>query len=119
VRQTGWLRGNEGLVAVTVSMPSPESAVVTAIFVGFRLCLRRFPEIAPLAYPDFLPSFVHIPTVAHLPVRYRADPNTASFVKGAYAAAIEKILGAYVLIGKIAIGDFSTELIAACNLSAS
>jgi chromate transporter len=38
------------------------------------------------------------------------------FVKGAYAAAIGTILGAAVLLGKIAIGDWLTALIAATSL---
>jgi chromate transporter len=38
------------------------------------------------------------------------------FVKGAYGAAIGTILGACVLLGKIAIGDWLTALIAAGSL---
>jgi chromate transporter len=34
------------------------------------------------------------------------------FVKGAYAAAIGTILGARILLGKIAIGDWLTALVA-------
>jgi len=40
------------------------------------------------------------------------------FVKGAYAAAIGTILGACVLLGRIAIGDWLTILIAAAALVA-
>ena len=39
------------------------------------------------------------------------------FVKGAYGAAIGTILGAWVLLGKIAIGDWLTVLIAAGSLA--
>ena len=38
------------------------------------------------------------------------------FVKGAYGAAIGTILGACVLLGKIAIGDWLTALIAVGSL---
>jgi chromate transporter len=38
------------------------------------------------------------------------------FIKGAYAAAIGTILGACVLLGKIAIGDWLTALIALGSL---
>ncbi|PYM05231.1 MAG: chromate transporter, partial [Candidatus Rokuibacteriota bacterium] len=38
------------------------------------------------------------------------------FVKGAYAAAIGTILGACVLLGKVAIGDWLTALIALLSL---
>lgn len=37
--------------------------------------------------------------------RHRGDPNVQGFVRGAYAAAIGTILGASILLGKVAIGD--------------
>src|SRR5437870_1245719 len=49
-------------------------------------------------------------------VRYRASPYVQGFIKGAYAAAIGTILGACVLLGKIAIGDWLTALVAAASL---
>jgi len=60
----------------------------------------------------FLPSFLLILIVAPILLRHRANPNVQGFVKGAYAAAIGTILGACVLLGKIAIGDWLTALIA-------
>jgi len=39
------------------------------------------------------------------------------FVKGAYAAAIGTILGACILLGKIAIGDWLTAAIGAASLA--
>ena len=39
------------------------------------------------------------------------------FIKGAYAAAIGTILGACVLLGRIAIGDWLTVLIAVASLA--
>ena len=65
----------------------------------------------------FLPSFILILVVAPILVRHRANPNVQGFVKGAYAAAIGTILGACVLLGKIAIGDWLTALIAAGSLA--
>jgi chromate transporter len=54
--------------------------------------------------------------VAPILVRHRANPNVQGFVKGAYAAAIGTILGACVLLGKIAIGDWLTALVAIGSL---
>jgi chromate transporter len=48
--------------------------------------------------------------------RHRANPNVQGFVKGAYAAAIGTILGACVLLGRIAIGDWLTTLIGLASL---
>ena len=54
--------------------------------------------------------------MAPLLIRHRAQPDVRGFVKGAYAAAIGTILGTSVLLGKIAIGDWLTALIAATGL---
>jgi chromate transporter len=45
------------------------------------------------------------------------NPNVQGFVKGAYGAAIGTILGACVLLGKIAIGDWLTALVAEGSLA--
>ena len=66
--------------------------------------------------PIFLPSFLLILIVAPILMRYRANPNVQGFIKGAYAAAIGTILGACVLLGKIAIGDWLTALVALGSL---
>jgi chromate transporter len=49
-------------------------------------------------------------------MRYRENPNVQGFIKGAYAAAIGTILGACVLLGKIAIGDWLTALVGVSSL---
>jgi chromate transporter len=64
----------------------------------------------------FLPSFLFVLIVAPILIRNRANRNVQGFVKGAYAAAIGTILGACVLLGKIAIGDWLTVLVALLSL---
>ncbi len=54
--------------------------------------------------------------VAPILVRHRANANVQGFVKGAYAAAIGTILGACVLLGRIAIGDWLTALVGLASL---
>jgi chromate transporter len=54
--------------------------------------------------------------VAPILVRHRANANVQGFVKGAYAAAIGTILGACVLLGRIAIGDWLTAAVALGSL---
>jgi len=49
-------------------------------------------------------------------MRYRQNSNVQGFIKGAYAGAIGTILGACVLLGKIAIGDWLTALVALVSL---
>jgi chromate transporter len=45
------------------------------------------------------------------------NANVQGFVKGAYAAAIGTILGACVLLGRIAIGDWVTIAIGVVSLA--
>ena len=47
---------------------------------------------------------------------YLGNPNVQRFVKCAYAAAIGTILGACILLGRIAIGDWLTALIGVISL---
>jgi chromate transporter len=109
VQQYGWLNGREFLVAVAVGMLSPGPVVITATFVGFLVAGFWGSLVSTIGI--FLPSFILILVVAPILVRHRANPNVQGFVKGAYAAAIGTILGACVLLGKIAIGDWLTILI--------
>jgi chromate transporter len=109
VQQYGWLNGREFLVAVAVGMLSPGPVVITATFVGFLVAGFWGSLISTIGI--FLPSFILILVVAPILMRHRGNPNVQGFVKGAYAAAIGTILGACVLLGKIAIGDWLTILI--------
>ena len=115
VQESGWLNPREFLVAVAVGMMSPGPVVITATFVGFLVAGFWGSLVSTVGI--FLPSFILILVVAPILVRHRANPNVQGFVKGAYGAAIGTILGACVLLGKIAIGDWLTALIAAGSLT--
>jgi chromate transporter len=124
VQQTGWLDERQFLVAVAMGMLSPGPVVITATFVGFLVAAERFGSLSAGFWGSlvstvgiFLPSFLLVLIVAPLLIRNRANPNVQGFVKGAYAAAIGTILGACVLLGKIAIGDWLTALVALVSLA--
>jgi len=114
VQQTGWLNGREFFVAVAVGMLSPGPVVITATFVGYLVGGFWGSLIATVGI--FLPSFLLILFVAPILIRHRNNRNVQGFIKGAYGAAIGTILGACVLLGKIAIGDWLTALIAVGSL---
>jgi chromate transporter len=123
VQQTGWLSEREFLVAVAMGMISPGPVVITATFVGFLVAARLGGSLLEGFWGSlastvgiFLPSFLLILIVAPILVRYRQNPNVQGFIKGAYAAAIGTILGACVLLGKIAIGDWLTALVSLASL---
>jgi chromate transporter len=114
VQQTGWLNGREFLFAVAVGMLSPGPVVITATFVGYLVAGFWGSLVATVGI--FLPSFLLILFVAPILIRHRENSNVQGFVKGAYGAAIGTILGACVLLSKIAIGDWLTALIAVVSL---
>jgi len=114
VQQTGWLDERQFLVAVAMGMLSPGPVVITATFVGYVVAGFWGSVISTIGI--FLPSFLLVLIVAPILIRYRSNPNVQGFVKGAYAAAIGTILGACVLLGRIAIGDWLTALVALGSL---
>src|SRR5256884_6829655 len=124
VQQTGWLTEREVPVAVALGMISPGPVVITATFVGYLVAARLGGSLVDGFWGSlvatlgiFLPSFLLVLIVAPILVRYRANANVQGFVRGAYAAAIGTILGACVLLGKIAIGDWLTVLVALASLA--
>jgi chromate transporter len=109
VQQYGWLNERDFLVAVAVGMISPGPVVITATFVGFLVA--GFWGSLAATVGIFLPSFVLVLVAAPILARHRSNLNVQGFIKGAYAAAIGTILGACVLLGRLAIGDWFTVLI--------
>jgi chromate transporter len=114
VQQTGWLDERQFLIAVAMGMLSPGPVVITATFVGYLVAGFWGSFVSTVGI--FLPSFLLVLIVAPILVRHRTNPNVKGFVKGAYAAAIGTILGACILLGKIAIGDWLTALIGILSL---
>jgi chromate transporter len=116
VQQHGWLGERDFLIAVAIGMISPGPVVITATFVGYLVA--GFWGSVAATVGIFLPSFILVLVAAPILTRHRANRNVQGFVKGAYAAAIGTILGACVLLGRIAIGDWFTILIALAALVA-
>jgi chromate transporter len=114
VQQYGWLDQRQFLIAVAVGMISPGPVVITATFVGYLVAGFWGSVVSTIGI--FLPSFILVLVAAPLLAKYRANPNVQGFVKGAYAAAIGTILGACILLGRIAIGDWLTVLIGIASL---
>jgi chromate transporter len=115
VQQYGWLDQRQFLIAVAIGMISPGPVVITATFVGYLVAGFWGSLISTIGI--FLPSFLLVLIVAPLLARHRANANVQGFVKGAYAAAIGTILGACILLGKIAIGDWLTAAVGIVSLA--
>ena len=115
VHQFGWLDQRQFLVAVAIGMISPGPVVITATFVGYLVAGFWGSVVSTVGI--FFPSFILVLVAAPLLARHRTNPNVQGFVKGAYAAAIGTILGACILLGQIAIGDWLTAVIALVSLA--
>src|SRR5579862_5506701 len=115
VQQYGWLDQRQFLIAVAIGMISPGPVVITATFVGFIVGGFWGSLVATVGI--FLPSFILVLVAAPILARHSGNKNVQGFVKGAYAAAIGTILGACVLLGKVAIGDWLTALIGVASLA--
>jgi chromate transporter len=114
VEHYGWLNERDFLVAVAVGMISPGPVVITATFVGYLVAGFWGSVVATVGI--FLPSFLLVLVAAPLLSRYRANPNVQGFIKGAFAAAIGTILGACILLGRVAIGDWFTAAVGVAAL---
>jgi len=115
VEQYGWLDERQFLIAVAVGMISPGPVVITATFVGYLVAGFWGALVATVGI--FFPSFIFILVAAPLLARHGKNPNVQGFVRGAYAAAIGTILGACILLGRIAVGDWLTALIGVVSLA--
>jgi chromate transporter len=115
VQQYGWLDQRQFLIAVAIGMLSPGPVVITATFVGYLVAGFWGSLVSTIGI--FLPSFILVLVAAPILARHRANPNLQGFVKGAYAAAIGTILGACILLGRIAIGDWLTAVIGLVSLA--
>ena len=109
VQQYGWMDQRQFLIAVAVGMISPGPVVITATFVGYLVAGFWGSLVSTIGI--FFPSFIFILVAAPMLAKHGANPNVQGFVRGAYAAAIGTILGACILLGRIAIGDWLTALI--------
>src|SRR5438128_3785899 len=115
VHQFGWLDQRQFLVAVAIGMISPGPVVITATFVGYLVGGFWGSVVSTIGI--FFPSFILVLAAAPILARHRENPNVQGFVKGAYAAAIGTILGACILLGRIAIGDWVTALTGLASLA--
>jgi len=115
VQDIHWIDPQQFLVAVAIGMLSPGPVVITATFVGYLVAGFWGSLVSTIGI--FLPSFLLILIAAPVLRRHRGNTNVQGFIKGAYAAAIGTILGACLLLGRIAIGDWLTAVVAVASLA--
>lgn len=116
VQQGHWLSSADFLTAVAVGMLTPGPVMTAATFAGYLVAGFWGALVCTLAI--YLPSFLLVLLAAPPLMRHRASPLVQGFVKGVYAVAIGTILGASLLLGWRAIGDWVTIVIAVGSLVA-
>lgn len=114
VREFGWLNERQFLDAVAVAMITPGPVVITVGFIGYLVAGPAGGVVAALA--TFLPCYLF--TVIPAPHFKRWSRNVAvrAFVDGVTAAATGAIAGAAFVLGRRAVVDIATLLIAASVL---
>ena len=115
VQQFHWLTERQFIDAVAVSMITPGPVVITVAFIGYLVAGLAGATLAAIGV--FLP--VYLITVLLAPHFHRVAKNqqVKAFVDGVTAAATGAIAGAAVILGRRALMDLSTILIALVTLA--
>lgn len=111
VGQFHWLDERQFLDAVAVAMITPGPVVITVAFIGYLVAGALGATIAALGV--FLPCYLFTVIPAKYFRRSVHDPRVKAFVDGVTAAAAGAIAGAAFVLGRRAIFDVPTALIAA------
>ncbi len=115
VQQFHWLTERQFIDAVAVSMITPGPVVITVAFIGYLVAGLAGATLAAIGV--FLP--VYLITVFLAPHFHRVAKNqrVKAFVDGVTAAATGAIAGAAVILGRRALMDGPTILIALATLA--
>lgn len=116
VQQEHWLTAADFLTAVAVGMLTPGPVMTAATFAGYLVAGVQGALVCTIAI--YLPSFLLVLFAAPALMRHRANPLVQGFIKAVYAVAMGAILGASLLLGWHAIGDWVTVVILASSLVA-
>ncbi|PYT19691.1 MAG: chromate transporter, partial [Acidobacteria bacterium] len=115
VRDFHWLTERQFLDAVAVAMITPGPVVITAGFVGYLVAGVVGGVLATVAV--FAPPFVIVVAGAPFYHRFAKNPHVKAFVQGVTAAAVGAISGAAIVLGRRALIDIPTVLIALTALT--
>jgi chromate transporter len=115
VEQYHWLTERQFLDAVAVAMITPGPVVITVGFIGYLV--GNFPGAIAAAFGVFLPVYLVVLVLTPYYERFAKNPQVNAFVQGVTAAATGAIAGAVIVLGRRAITDVPTALIALTSLA--
>jgi chromate transporter len=116
VQRFHWLTERQFLDAVAVAMITPGPVVITTAFIGYLVAGPLGATVAALGV--FLPCYLFVIIPAPYFRRFAENRAVKAFVDGVSAAATGAIAGAAVVLGRRAIIDLPTALIALGTLGA-
>jgi chromate transporter len=114
VEQHRWLNDRQFLDAVAVAMITPGPVVITSGFIGY-LVAGPWGAMAAAA-GVFVPVYLVVLFVSPFFGRIAKNPQARAALEGVTAAATGAIAGAVYILGRRAIHDWATVLIAAVAL---
>ena len=109
-----WLTERQFLDAVAVAMITPGPVVITAGFIGYLVAGPLGAALAALAV--FAPPYLIVVAGAPYYRRFAQNRRVKAFVAGVTAAAVGAIAGAAFILGKRALTDLPTWIIAITTL---
>jgi chromate transporter len=114
VQQYQWLTDRQFLDAVAVAMITPGPVVITVAFIGYLVAGLVGATLAAIGV--FLPVYLFVIVPSPWFKRHANQPQLNAFVAGVTAAATGAIAGACVVLGRRAIFDLPTLVIALVTL---
>ena len=114
VIERGWLTEQQFLDAVAVALITPGPVVITVAFIGF-IVAGTLGAVAAAA-GVFAPVYAVTVLLAPHYQRLKANARVRAFVDGVTAAATGAIAGAAFVLGRRAIVDLTTLVVAAVSL---
>lgn len=114
VQQMHWLTERQFLDAVAVAMITPGPVVITVGFIGYLVA--GLPGAIAASMGIFLPVWLVVVVLTPYYERFAHRPQVSAFVQGVTSAATGAIAGAVIVLGRRAVLDIPTALIAAITL---
>lgn len=114
VERLGWLTNQQLVDAVAVGQFTPGPVFTTATFIGYLVGGFGGAIVATVAI--FLPSFVFVAAIYPIVPRLRRSPAMAAFLDGVNVAALGLILAVTWQLGRTAIADWLSAVVAVLAL---
>jgi len=114
VNNYSWLTKAEFIDAVTLGQITPGPIIISATFIGYKVCGIVGATIATASV--ILPSFIMICLATEAIKKFRENKILANFLRGARVAVIGMVFDAGVSIGRSSLVDLKTVLIAVVSI---